>query len=505
MKIISIIEKRIRSIEESKIPFIYFICTFCSAVILRNLLESFSTGTPVSFDTFTHFSLFYICLALTFILLFSSVLGQRAEKAARIILPSFLILILPPIVDLIISSGQGYSMTYLFPKKHGNLVERFFTLTGEFSGFGLTPGIKTEIGIVFFASFIYFYIKTSRFLKSFILVVLEYSIFFLYSIVPFYIKWFYGFFEKTHSYSGKDFVFFYLILILLQGIPLAYLSNRNHFRVIVGDMRPFRVLHYILMFVLGVILGLKSEMFTLTFQSSFHFIFIPVSIVFASLFSIITNNIADLDIDRVSNRNRPLVKNQIALEDYRRLAWPFLAISLTYAASVSFTSFFLIFLCIGNYFLYSMPPVRFKRVPFFSKLVVSINSLALVLLGFSTVHANRADFPGSLFAIILIGFTAAANFIDLKDYEGDRKTGIRTIPTMLGLRKSKVIIGIFFFLCYLSVHILLNNNSLLVLLILMGAIQFLLINRKNYREKPVFLFHLLSLLLLIVYLAAFPT
>jgi 4-hydroxybenzoate polyprenyltransferase len=500
---LSKIKKGIESIESSSVPFTYILLTFCSAVFLRNILESFSTGVTVSFNTFSHFSYFFISIALSLILLFRLALGHEVGKIARIILPSFLVLLLPPIVDLILSSGKGYSMSYLLPGRHGDLLTRFITFTGDFSGSGITPGMKTEIALILAASLVYFYSKTSRILKSLVCVFLIYLLFFLYALVPFFVEWCYGLFERSHSFSSQDFIYLYLFFIYVQGIVLVYLSNKRYFRLAVKDIRIFRLIHYTLMFALGIVLGLKSDMFTLTFRSIFHFLFIPISILFASLFSVITNNITDLKIDRVSNPDRLLANNMVEINDYKRMAWCFLIVSLFTAAMVNFMTFFMISVCIAGYFLYSMPPVRFKRVPLLSKLVISFNSLMMVMLGFSIVHGSRVDFPNVLYPILLIGFTIATNFIDLKDYEGDRQAGIKTIPTLLGLRKSKIIIGLFFLFSYIFASVKVGNLYLSILLIAIGVSQLLFMVRSNYDERPVFVLYLFSLVLLISYLTRF--
>jgi len=130
----------------------------------------------------------------------------------------------------------------------------------------------------------------------------------------------------------------------------------------------------------------------------------------------------------------------------------FLGLALFYAGVVNFPTFFIISLFIGNYFLYSAPPLRIKRIPFFSKLLISLNSLILIILGFFIITGSIINFPWEITIVFLIGATAVANFIDIKDYEGDKKVGVKTLPVILGIRKAKFLISLFFILTYLSVY-----------------------------------------------------
>jgi homogentisate phytyltransferase/homogentisate geranylgeranyltransferase len=262
------------------------------------------------------------------------------------------------------------------------------------------------------------------------------------------------------------------------------------------------------MFVLGFVLviGVKGPPI-LNEETIFYLPFIFISILFAGLFSIITNNIADIDIDEVCNKERPLVRSEISLMDYKKIAWLSLSMALVYAAAVNFKVFFLILFCIGNYFIYSMPPLRIKRIPFFSKAVILLNSVALVIIGFNGLNNLNIlyflkfihDFGASinnfslLFGLFLFGCILAINFIDIKDYEGDKKGGVKTLPVIFGLRISKIVIGCGFLAAYFLAGILIGSKHILWLSTLLGLVQFYLVNKKIYQEGYVFAVYLVSL------------
>ncbi len=503
-RIISLERNIISSLENSRIPFIYFIFTFLFAATLRNFLEIFSSKASMQFEVFTHYYLSYAALAMTLILLFYILTRTDILKIAKIILPSFIIIILAPLLDLILSLGKGHIITYLLPGKHNNLILRYFTFFGNFTGMGITPGMKIEIAIILLASFTYFYIKNSKLIKSFLFTILTYTLIFGYCASPFLMKKILEIMGLEYESSNLLFINFYLLFIFLIGVILMYLKYKNFFKIIIKDVRPFRLLHFELMFALGLILGINYSVFNLTAANIFHFIFIPISIAFAWVHCVISNNIEDYNIDKISNRERPLIKYKINTALYRKISWFLLLVSLIYAIAVNYQTFFIILLFAGNYFLYSMYPLRLKRVLLLSKLLISFNSLILVILGFITVSALIHDFPKIIIAIFLIGLTSIINFIDIKDYKGDKKAGIKTLPVVLGLKKGKFAIGIFFILAYLSICFIIREIYIVVSFFLLGIIQFFLINKRNYKESDIFFIYLVSITILFFYLLSSP-
>jgi len=502
---LSKISELIKKVEDPKIPFIYYISTFLSAVILRIFLESFFDGYVfIHNQPICHFFLFYVSLALALSILFHLATKESIKRILRVVLPAFLILIIVPILDVFVFFVKDYDPAYMFPGEHNNLLLSFLKFFGPFEGKGITPGMRVEIGLIILGSFIYFFIKRSNFLRSLLFSFLTYSLIFVYLAMPFVMESFFKAFGLYFDILHILIIDFYLLEIFILGICLFYLFNKNYFIQIVKDIRLARLLHFELLFVLGVVLAnsISPKSISLIPGAQFNYIFIMIAIMSAWLFSVITNNIADYDIDKISNKTRPSVLLTIPTQHYKHLSWIFLLLAIIYSSAVNFRSLFLILLFIGNYFLYSAPPFRLKRIPFFSKLLISLNSLILVILGCISV-VTSLYIPTSIIVFFLVFFTAAVNFIDIKDYEGDKKAGIRTLPTILGLGKSKMIIGLFFLISYNFVYFVFKDVYLLAPLIILGIIQFILINKRNYSERPVFVVYLSSVIMLIVYIIKF--
>ncbi len=503
-KLISSIKYFIDKIELSKVPITHFFLTFLSIIALRIFLEFFSSKVPTtSLGDLCHLYLFYISFALTLIILFKLITKKNILKIAKIISVGYFFILIAPIFDLIISLGNGYRMGYLTYEIPNNLLKIFLTFFGETGKIGVTIGMRIEIAIIIFGCLIYLYIKTGNKIKSLFGAIACYCLFFAYGITPLIIKYFLSIFDIPFKFTSVLITQFFLLISFFQIILLSFLFNKQKFFEIVKDLRFLRILYYLILFVLGIIIAWsKIGEFYLTEHILLSIILIPISFLFACLFSIITNNLADINIDKISNENRPHInpKSIITKEEYTGLAWISLALALIYGAAAGPDTLFMIILFISSYILYSMPPLRLKRVPFFSKLFIGINSFAMMLLGYILLTNTFLFFPPMIAALALIGFTAVANFIDIKDYEGDKQEGIKTLPVILGLKKAKWIIGTMFFLINLAPYFLVKNITVLLFSICFGLIEFYFVTRNKYNERPVFLALLANVLFIMVYL-----
>ncbi|MFO7710525.1 MAG: UbiA family prenyltransferase [Candidatus Woesearchaeota archaeon] len=488
----------IQRLQENNTSLLNYIITFIAIIALRTFLELFSDNTPLFLVRVLHYTSSYIVLMLGLLILFSYATRESIERTARVILPGFAILIIVPLIDLLLSKGAGINMTYLLPEYH-DLFTSFITFFGEYPGMGATPGIRIEVGLVLLGSLYYLYSKTGHLLKSIGYVFLEYCWIFAWASTPFALKGLNKLFNLPTATNDIDFIKFFIILSFILTILITSMTHRNYLVAILKDLRYLSIIHYLLFFILGIVLA-RDGLQIYTEDNLLDFLLVPLSLVFGIIFSIITNNREDYEIDRITNSKRPHVKGDIPPHTYQAIGWLSLAASLLIAAAVSPKIVFLIAVFIGNYYLYSMPPIRFKRVPFLSKSVIGINSIILMIIGFIIVRLSMREFPAEIIPIVVLMVTSASNFIDIKDYKGDKKAGIRTIPTIFGLRKGKLIIGTLFFFSALMLNLLIKERLILIGSIILGSFVFYLINKKRYNEKMVYLTYELAALGLIIFL-----
>jgi homogentisate phytyltransferase / homogentisate geranylgeranyltransferase len=505
MTLQTLTNKCIAYLENAPIPYSNYIVTFLAAITLRNFLECFSQSLITNYlelpshqllNSLIHFNLFYLTVVLLIIIALHIATHTDIQKIAKVILPGSIIIVCVPLVDMILSGGPGYFMNYLQPSNdatHHSLLYYFLTYYRDYAG--ISWGQRLEIIFILFGVFYYVRTKQKSITRSFITSLFCYTIIFFTAITPYIIDRFFRIINLNISQSITIFINYYLIILLPISIWFAFLINKNIFKALIKDLRWLRIGHFELMFFLGIVL--TKNYCHLNFISS---LFLAIAIIFFSLFSIITNNIVDIAIDKISNQTRPLVQNVITVPTYKTIAYVALVMCFIYAIATNWLAFLGIVICIFSYYCYSMPPLRLKRIPLFSKTIIAFVSLMFVLIGYYIAGGALHNFPKNLGLIILIGYTFAANFIDIKDYAGDKANHILTLPVLLGEKTAKLFIGITFLLTTISFHFYLNNWYLFPWLIICGGLGFYFINQQTYQEWKVFSVYLISTTFLICYI-----
>lgn len=497
------LEILINRVELLEISISYFFVTLFFIITLRNFLEFFSDKKEILLENLFHYYAFYFSLIFSLIILFRFITKDNIVKVFKIITFGTMAIFIAPIVDLFLN--KDYNYCYLLPGTHDNLLERFLLFFGNTGECGITIGLRVEIAIILFGCLIYFYVKTKSKIKTIIAIFLSYCLFFIYFTSPFIVAWILSIFDLKYTLVDLPMLQYFLFLIFIQIVILAFTYDKKTFFNLVKDLRYIRIFFFLLLFILGAVIGrLDIEEFSLSQELFFNFILIPISFLYAFIFAIITNNLADYNIDKISNANRPHVNSELKItkQAYEKIAWLSLFLSIIYSAAVGEEVFFLMLLFSGNYFIYSFPPLRLKRITLFSKVFISLNSLIMIMMGYIMLTSSIIIFPFKIAIFIILGFTAAANFIDIKDYEGDKQEGIKTLPVVFGLKNAKLLIGTIFFLINIFACLIFGNIVNLSFLLIFGLVEFLLIIRKKYYEKLVFLVIILSLLLSIISVAA---
>ncbi|MCA0239206.1 MAG: UbiA family prenyltransferase [Bacteroidetes bacterium] len=266
---------------------------------------------------------------------------------------------------------------------------------------------------------------------------------------------------------------------------------------ILKDLRILRILHYVALAGLGMALYLRTaddSFFSLTFRILPVFLLFMVALVYAAVFAIITNNIEDLEADKISNPGRPLVRNRVTKAAYYR-AGVFCQVYALLLAFLVQDAMFLGILAISvGYYIYSCPPFRLKKFPFLAKGIIGFNSLAVALCGFVLAGGHLFQFPAIWIFYILVPLSLAANFVDLKDTAGDGQTGILTLPVLWGEHKARFFIACCTIVAYGMAGFLLRLVWVYPLLLLVTSVHIWLLYRKPYDEKPIFLVYVSALL-----------
>lgn len=261
--------------------------------------------------------------------------------------------------------------------------------------------------------------------------------------------------------------------------------------------RPFIALHYMFPTAFGVFLGMhifEKPVFIL--QTALVFL----SIFFSYQASIILNDINDIKSDEIAKRKTPLSSGEIKIEEYRNWGIIFITIALALGLAIGYRMFLIILLGNTLHFLYSSPPFRVKRFYPLSIFLISIGALLTAIAGYALYEPTRPfmSFPLKPALFIVIPLFLGLNFRDLADYEGDRKTDIQTLFTMLGLKWGRIINAILILSSYFLVPIILQYPLLFTVAIPLGLASSYFVLKQPFVEKYVFYCYFVLIFILTV-------
>lgn len=285
--------------------------------------------------------------------------------------------------------------------------------------------------------------------------------------------------------------------LLIAGIvPVgAFYFQPTLTKEICKDLRFLRILHYVALTLLGVVLYFDKESIHLLFSTAYplKLVLFVVALVYAAIFAIISNNFEDLETDKISNTSRPLVQNTVNKDLYWKAGLFCQVFAFILSGVVQMEMFISIALISLGYYVYSCRPFRLKKIPFLAKLLIGFNSLVVAVAGFVLVGGKAADFPMIWIFYILVPLSLSANFVDLKDIEGDRAMNVRTLPVLWGAQKARFFIAFMTFVAYLIPCVLLQIWWVYPLTLFMLASHIYFLYAQPYHEKPVFLVYVSSI------------
>ena len=166
------------------------------------------------------------------------------------------------------------------------------------------------------------------------------------------------------------------------------------------------------------------------------------------------NQIYDLEIDRVNKPKRPLPSGRLTIAQ----VWVFitygLALSLAWlvAPDSRHECFWLVAVAVVCTYIYSVPPLRTKRLGIWANVTIAIpRGVLLKVAGWSSVKTIVGVEPwyiGAIFGLFLLGATTTKDFADM---DGDRRGGCRTLPIQYGVRRAAWMISPSFVVPFLMI------------------------------------------------------
>ncbi|RLE60266.1 MAG: hypothetical protein DRJ35_03775 [Thermoprotei archaeon] len=165
-----------------------------------------------------------------------------------------------------------------------------------------------------------------------------------------------------------------------------------------------------------------------------------ISAFFAEVFLFVTNDILNIEEDRLNSPDRPLVTGEVSFRE----AWTISAVSLAIAVFLSyfigFVAFLIMVTVLAIGFVYNW---ALKKVGFLGNVIVAAVTASSFLYG----GAATAGYIGEkIFLYFLIAFTANVGreiVKGIRDIKGDLRAGVRTVAILFG-EKSAGLVAAFF-------------------------------------------------------------
>jgi len=538
----SFLNKVFDYIKRQDISISQYLLGLLGIIFVRYLLEVISSPTPnhnIPLDpsTIIHYGLSYIAtvLGLACIAIF---LTKDRLNVLKVILFGSTLLWLGPTLDLILTLGKGSTILYIFSTPKQLLVDFF-----NFFGPQVTLGLRIEIFVIILLAAAYVWASERNVKKTILAGVLTYIFIFFIFAIPSLIYIFgntaispnpninsvistltkdifnsnivYNTIDPTLSF-GTPFRAFelgfnklisqiYIILSFIFGAFLFFKTEKDKFITIIKNSRPERVLFYFTLVAIGMghafKLGLGEASNWIDYMS---IIVLAISWYSAWMFAVHTNDVVDESIDKISNPERPIPEKTMHGEEMLQTSYIWLALSLLGSYSVGYFPFILNLTFTMAYFVYSCPPLRYKRIPILSSFLISIACLSSVMAGFFFLAKDKTmtDFPALLSIGIILIFTLATNIRDIKDIEGDKKEGIYTLPVIFANHGRKIVAGMFA-LSFLLMPYFFSSYTLYIFAIPASIVGYFIVVRNPYREKYIFYLYFVFILATIISTGSF--
>jgi len=247
-----------------------------------------------------------------------------------------------------------------------------------------------------------------------------------------------------------------IISALVVSATFPFALNFRKTVAIVKLLRPFRLIHYGGFAAGGVVMGAVIGKAPLDIYLLFYSV---VSALVAFQGAVFLNDIFDAEIDMLAGKPTPFSKGVLGRKGSYILAIGLSVASLLLALRCGTASLLALSGLHVVSLVYSTPPLRAKRIYPLNVSLLAVAGLSVMVSGFAS-HAPVLLFPVRMLILILVTLTATFGTKDMADIEGDRRRGIRTLFTILGLQKARWVNAALVLVAYLATPLILAYPKL---------------------------------------------
>ncbi len=504
---------------------------FLGIIYVRFFFEALSNKTPTGIipsDPYAlvHVGLFFLTIYLGQALILNTFI-RDVRKTFSVTLFLLPVIWIAPILDIIFSKGRGYIMYYFFATGGDLILSAVNFFTPSYMH-GITYGMRISYIVLIGLSTIYIYQKTKSGQKAAAGTLLLFTFMFIIGSIPslIYIAGNHNaFVDNTAPINISNYVQYKIldsnithntlhdgilsvtplrfveigldklmsqilfILSLILSTFVLYALDKQKLLAVIKNCRPERIAYYLLPLIVAMLFAYDAGYGKLNLSMDISgMICLLMSWFGMWMFSVHLNDVADVNIDKITNQNRPIIKNRLSTWEMNQASFVFLCMALLGAWSAGFYPFFMVVVGLIISYIYSMPPLRLRTYPVISTFLISTVIVCAALSGFYFVSQNKDIHlfsPLISISIILI-YTLQLNFKDLKDIEGDKKDGIMTLPVIFE-RNGRKIVGLCVFFSYIIIPYLFSLYLLYIIAIPIAFLGYKYAIKNPYRELPFFL------------------
>ena len=174
--------------------------------------------------------------------------------------------------------------------------------------------------------------------------------------------------------------------------------------------------------------------------------FLTALLLEASTFAL--NDYYDLENDKKNKRNdRPLVRGDIAPKTALYIFFILFPLGIIFSFLVNYTCFIIALITAILAIFYD---IRLKKIKLLGNFYIAYTmAIPFIFGGASVVKENTITFfiPQIIIIISLIAFLTGSGreiMKDVMDYKGDKKIGVKSFPTYIGIRYSNLLSSLFY-------------------------------------------------------------
>ena len=229
--------------------------------------------------------------------------------------------------------------------------------------------------------------------------------------------------------------------------------------------------------------------------SSINFIIVCFGVQLLLAAGCILNDIMDRDIDAINKPNTHIIGRTISLKSAKLL---FIIMTALVIISSIYISVYIFkewaFISISVYALSILYDVYFKRTPLIGNILMATLAalIPLVILFFAKeciIMLNNERIEVLIYLYALFPFLIIIPrelSLDISDMEGDKADGCKTLPIVIGVKKSKqVVIAFLLVVVILSVFLMYSYNYFVITCIMVDIMLVYYIYKLQRTEKRI--------------------